>query len=98
MEGLGFFKEALNKSSGLKLYGIPTTFFIRHAVPNHLCRSCYARKKRQTHREIFLGGMEAVVPWTALLQRIEPVTRGAGGKATSPMPTESKLRIYCMQN
>lgn len=32
----------------------------------------YARKKRQTRQEIFLSEMEAVVPWVALLQRIEP--------------------------
>jgi IS5 family transposase len=44
----------------------------------------YARKKRQTRREIFLSEMEAVVPWAALLQRIAPITPRAGGGAASP--------------
>src|SRR5687768_3529719 len=58
----------------------------------------YARKKRQTPREIFLGGMEAVVPWAALLARIEPCDPRSGRRGRQPMPLESMFRIYCMQN
>jgi len=58
----------------------------------------YARKKRQTRREIFLSEMEAVVPWAALLARIEPCYPRSGRRGRQPMPLESMLRIYCMQN
>ena len=58
----------------------------------------YARKKRQTRREIFLSEMEAVVPWAALLQRIELHYPRSGRRGRQPMPLESMLRIYCMQN
>lgn len=32
----------------------------------------YAKKKRKTRREKFLGEMEQVVPWTRLIALIEP--------------------------
>ena len=58
----------------------------------------YARKKRQTRREIFLSEMEAVVPWAALLQRIEPHYPRSGRRGRQPMVLGSMFRIYCMQN
>ena len=58
----------------------------------------YARKKRPTRREIFLSEMEAVVPWAALLARIEPCYPTSGRRGRQPMPLESMFRIYCMQN
>jgi transposase, IS5 family len=58
----------------------------------------YARKKRQTRREIFLSEMEAVVPWAALLARIEPHYPKSGRRGRQPMALASMLRIYCIQN
>ena len=58
----------------------------------------YASKKRQTRRELFLNEMEAVVPWLALLARIEPYYPKSGKRGRPPMALESMLRIYCAQN
>ena len=58
-----------------------------------------AMKKKRTRRELFLAEMEAVVPWTRLLTLIElhyPKTGPKGGRP--PMPLESMLRIYFLQN
>ena len=35
----------------------------------------HADKRKQTRREAFLGEMEQVVPWKALLAQVEPRTR-----------------------
>ena len=32
----------------------------------------YAGKKKQTRRDRFLAGMEAVVPWARLVARLQP--------------------------
>lgn len=58
----------------------------------------YASKKRQTRRELFLNEMESVVPWSALLARIEPYYPKSGKRGRPPMALESMLRIYCAQN
>ena len=58
----------------------------------------YTRKKRQTRREVFLKEMEVVVPWSALLSRIEPHYPKSGRRGRQPMALGSMLRIYCMQN
>jgi transposase, IS5 family len=58
----------------------------------------YTRKKRQTRREVFLEEMEVVVPWSALLSRIEPHYPKSGRRGRQPMGLGSMLRIYCMQN
>ena len=58
----------------------------------------YSRKKRQTRREVFLKEMEVVVPWSALLSRIEPHYPKNGRRGRQPMGLGSMLRIYCMQN
>lgn len=56
----------------------------------------YAGKRKQTRREVFLGEMEKVVPWDALLALIEPVYPKAG-KGRHPYPIRTMLRIHFMQ-
>lgn len=58
----------------------------------------YATKKRLTRREVFLNEMDAVVPWLALLSRLEPHYPKSGRRGRQPMALESMLRIYCAQN
>ena len=57
----------------------------------------FEQKKKPTRRELFLAEMEAVVPWTALLAVIEPHYPKAGRRGRQPMPLETMLRIYFMQ-
>ncbi|MCC4118782.1 IS5 family transposase [Aromatoleum toluclasticum] len=57
----------------------------------------FERKKKQTRRERFLAEMDAVVPWAALLAVIEPHYPKAGRRGRQPMPMETMLRIYFMQ-
>jgi IS5 family transposase len=54
-------------------------------------------KKRRTRREKFLAEMEQVVPWSELVAAIEPYYPKAGRRGRPPMPLESMLRIYFMQ-
>ena len=49
----------------------------------------YAGKKRKTRRERFLGGMERVVPWAALVALIEP-HYPKSGRVGRP-PTEQRV-------
>lgn len=61
--------------------------------------SRHAMKKKQTRREKFLGEMDAVVPWARLLRLIEPHYPKVGQKGgRPPMPIETMLRIYFLQN
>lgn len=58
-----------------------------------------AMKKKRTRREQFLAEMDAVVPWRRLLALIEahyPKSGPKGGRP--PMPLETMLRIYFLQN
>ena len=59
----------------------------------------YSAKKKLTKREVFLAGMAAVVPWSALEAVIEPhypSKPGAqGGRRAFPLAV--MLRIYCLQ-
>jgi IS5 family transposase len=58
-----------------------------------------AMKKKRTRREQFLAEMDAVVPWGRLLALIEPHYPKAGPKGgRPPMPLETMLRIYFLQN
>lgn len=58
-----------------------------------------AIKKKVTRRERFLAEMDAVVPWERLLGLIEPHYPKAGAKGgRPPMPLETMLRIYFLQN
>ncbi|PZQ78101.1 MAG: IS5 family transposase [Variovorax paradoxus] len=56
-----------------------------------------AGKRKKTRREIFLGEMELVVPWKALLKVIEP-HYPAAGRGRRPYPLEAMLRVHLMQN
>ena len=54
--------------------------------------------KKRTRRERFLAEMEAVVPWKALVDLIEPHyprTSSKGGRP--PYPLETMLRVHLMQ-
>ena len=56
----------------------------------------YQNKKVITKRELFLNEMDQVIPWTRLLNVIEPHYPKAGN-GRSPMPMETMLRIYFLQ-
>lgn len=58
----------------------------------------YANKNRLTWREVFLNEMEVVVPWSALLARLEPHYPKSGRRGRQPMALSSMLRICCAQN
>ena len=54
--------------------------------------------RKRTKRERFLAQMEAVVPWKALVDLIEPHYPKAGSKGGRPAyPLETMLRIHLMQ-
>ncbi|UWR35749.1 IS5 family transposase (plasmid) [Sulfitobacter sp. W027] len=56
-------------------------------------------KKKQTRREKFLAEMDAVVPWPRLVALIGPHYPRVGPKGgRPPMPLETMLRIYFLQN
>lgn len=57
----------------------------------------YQAKKKRTRREKFLAEMDQVVPWTELVAVIEPHYPKSGKKGRPPMPLQSMLRIYFMQ-
>ena len=58
-----------------------------------------AMKKKQTRRELFLAGMDVVVPWGRLLALIAPHYPEAGPKGGRvPMPLEVMLRVHFLQN
>jgi IS5 family transposase len=56
----------------------------------------WAGKKKVTRRERFLAEMDAVIPWRALVALIAPHYPKAG-TGRPPMPIETMLRIYCVQ-
>ena len=57
----------------------------------------YAKKKKQTRRELFLAKMEQVVPWSRLMEVIEPhYPKGEGGRPAYPLM--AMLRVHLMQN
>jgi len=58
----------------------------------------YAAKKKRTKRDVFLGEMSAVAPWSALEAVIEPHYPKAGPHGgRRPFPLAVMLRIYCLQ-
>ena len=58
-----------------------------------------AMKKKVTRHEQFLAEMDAVVPWRRLQSLIEPYYPKVGPKGgRPPMPLETMLRIYFLQN
>ena len=59
----------------------------------------YAKKKKTTRREVFLEKMEHVVPWSRLVEVIEPhyPKSGAHVRGRPPIALERMLRMYCLQ-
>ena len=57
----------------------------------------YAGKRKQTRRERFLAEMDQVVPWTGLLDLVEPFYPKAGG-GKKPYPLETMLHTHLLQN
>ena len=56
----------------------------------------FESKKKLTRRERFLAEMDQVVPWARLLKLIAPHYPRAGN-GRQPMPLETMLRIYFLQ-
>jgi len=57
----------------------------------------YASKRKRTRRETFLAEMEQVIPWSILLNLIEPVYPKAGN-GRRPYPLKVMLKVHLMQN
>lgn len=57
----------------------------------------YAKKKKQTRREIFLAKMEQVVPWSRLMEVIAPHYPKSGKRGRPPIGLERMLRMYFVQ-
>ena len=57
----------------------------------------YASKRKRTRREKFLAEMDQVIPWSILLNLIEPVYPKAGN-GRPPYPLKAMLRTHLMQN
>ncbi len=56
-------------------------------------------KKKQTRRELFLAETGTVVPWVRLLALIMPHYSKVGPKGgRPPIPLETMLRVYFLQN
>src|SRR3954467_11151560 len=56
----------------------------------------YAGQKKQTRRDKFLADMEAVVPWSRLVERLAPLYP-KGERGRPPIPLERMLRVYFVQ-
>lgn len=57
----------------------------------------YAKKKKRTRREIFLGKMEQVVPWARLVEVIDPHYPKSGRRGRPPIGLERLLWMYFVQ-
>jgi len=57
----------------------------------------YAAKKKVTRRDRFLGEIDAVVPWSALVVEIEPFYPKGTGRGRPPIGVERMLRMYVAQ-
>ena len=58
----------------------------------------YVCKKKRTKRDVFLGEMEAAVPWSVLEAVIAPHYPKEGPQGgRRPFPIAVMLRIYCLQ-
>ena len=57
----------------------------------------YATKKKRTRRDRFLAQIEAVTPWGALAQVIEPHYPSSGGRGRPPIGLDRMLRMYVAQ-
>ena len=57
----------------------------------------YAAKKKVTRRDRLLGEIEALVPWTSLIEQIEPFYPRGKGRGRPPIGLERMLRMYIAQ-
>ncbi|MFS8978564.1 IS5 family transposase [Cupriavidus necator] len=57
----------------------------------------FAKKKRVTRRERFLGEMDRIVPWARWTALIEPLYPTSGRVGRQPIGVERMLRMYCLQ-
>ena len=57
----------------------------------------YDKKKKRTRREVFLQKMEHVVPWSRLMEVIEPYYPKSGKRGRPPIGLERMLRMYFVQ-
>ena len=57
----------------------------------------YEGKKKITRREVFLAKMEQVVPWSRLMQVIEPYYPKSGKRGRPPIGLQRMLRMYFVQ-
>jgi IS5 family transposase len=57
----------------------------------------YRTKKKLTRRDIFLSGMEQVVPWSRLIAIVEPHYPKSGKRGRPPIGIERMLRMYFVQ-
>ena len=55
----------------------------------------YENKKRKRRRERFLERMEVLIPWSKLLEEIQPSSR-CGDKGRAPYPLEP-MRVHWVQ-
>ena len=57
----------------------------------------YAAKKKVTRRDRFLGEIEAVTPWPALIAEVLPFYPKGEGRGRPPIGLERMLRMYIAQ-
>ena len=57
----------------------------------------YAAKKKVTRRDRFLGEINTVTPWAALVAEIEPFYPKGEGRGRPPVGVERMLRMYIAQ-
>lgn len=57
----------------------------------------YAAKKKRTRRDRFLGDLEQLVPWAALVEALEPHYPKSGRRGRPPIGLERMLRLYIAQ-
>lgn len=57
----------------------------------------YDAKKKVTRRDRFLGEIDAVTPWPALLAEVEPFYPKGEGRGRPPIGLERMLRMYIAQ-
>ena len=57
----------------------------------------YAAKKKMTRRDRFLGEINAVTPWSALVAEVQPFYPKGEGRGRPPIGIERMLRMYIAQ-
>jgi transposase, IS5 family len=57
----------------------------------------YGAKKKVTRRDRFLGEIDAVTPWPALVAEVEPFYPKGEGRGRPPIGVERMLRMYVAQ-